>query len=518
MLNRNVRNLTIPAVLFSVLGACSSNDNEDLNTAVIAWQPCTGDISVECGSLTVPVDYSEPDGDKIDIAMRRLVANNTDSNRILLYNPGGPGASGIKPFKNVEDDGFFPQALRDEFTIIGFDPRGVGESEAVSCTELGFNDREFFPLSEDDIRNHVNTATLLADKCFEKYGDYLLHLGTNNVVRDMEEIRKASGADKVDFIGFSYGTRLGALFLQTFPESSGAFVLDGVVSSASTAADVAAPLQTTAMKRTLEALLGNCTELFPGCTGEQLVQRLENRLSTLHNALETNELPDGIDSFDLLRTEIMLVLNVAISAANDRETGPFSRGPLIAYLENFDLTPLADYTGVFEPENTDDNNAEDEEGESEEGQGDGNGNDVDSDEGDSTALIAIWCADDIKRPTTESLLGLLSEMNAQNEIFAEVGMPIAAFCAGWKPAIFPLETIVTSTAPQALLIGGTADEITPIEMLYEMSTAIGGYAVSSDHIGHTVVFDRKSRCVDDQVISYLVDGLAPSQFSCPLEE
>ena len=202
-------------------------------TGSIEWGPCVdapaAPVDVECGSITVPLDYDAPDGRLIDIAVAR-VPTVYDDERIgsLVLNPGGPGASGIDFLQTVAL--VMPEEISRRFDLVSFDPRGVGASTAVEC-DIAFDD-DITLLDEGDDAGWdalVAEAEGQASTCTSDTLEIGSWLGTNNAARDLDEIREALGDDRLSYVGFSYGTRLGATYAELFPDKVRAFVLDGAV-------------------------------------------------------------------------------------------------------------------------------------------------------------------------------------------------------------------------------------------------------------------------------------------------
>ena len=181
-------------------------------TAVaLQWGRCnTQPAPWQCGSISVPLDYKDPSGTHIKIALTRLPATDT-AHRIgsLVLNPGGPGGSGIALAYGEGDN--FPKAITDRFDLVGFDPRGVGTSTAVKCpSDFDPSERDYSP-------------------CVRASGTLLEFLGTPNVARDLDQIRIAVGDTALTYLGYSYGTALGAVYADMFPTHIRAMVLDGAV-------------------------------------------------------------------------------------------------------------------------------------------------------------------------------------------------------------------------------------------------------------------------------------------------
>ncbi len=201
------------------------------DTAVerIDWTPC-GD-GLECGFVDVPEDYGDPEASSISIAVNLHRATSPES-RIgyLLVNPGGPGESGVELVEAVSI-GLFSEEVVAHFDIVGFDPRGVGSSDPTfRCGELG--EQLALPATINGPVDHPDEMTAgeaAANLCIESMGlvGGLLH--SAYVARDMDEIRKALGADRISYLGFSYGSTLGVWYATLFPESVRTMVVDGAV-------------------------------------------------------------------------------------------------------------------------------------------------------------------------------------------------------------------------------------------------------------------------------------------------
>ena len=193
---------------------------------VIEWSLCEGIL--ECGFVEVPADYRNPDAGSIKIAVNVRRADHQDQ-RIgyLFVNPGGPGASGLEL---VQDSEFaFADELMARFDIIGFDPRGVGASEPEFACGAPGEQLALLNSIDGDIDTPEETATgeAAANMCIESMGPVGGLLHSEYVARDMDEIRKALGAEQISYLGFSYGSELGVWYATLFPESVRAMVVDG---------------------------------------------------------------------------------------------------------------------------------------------------------------------------------------------------------------------------------------------------------------------------------------------------
>ncbi|MBP2471211.1 pimeloyl-ACP methyl ester carboxylesterase [Crossiella equi] len=203
----------------------------------VRWGPCPADVpfpGLECGTLDVPLDYRAPDGRRIQLAVSRLASKNPAKRKgVLFTNPGGPGGGGLSlPFLLTVIGGTgLPQEVRDAYDIIGIDPRGVGHSTPVRCgfteDELKYNNLPVYAHNSDDVVKWAEKAKSIAQRCATSASAPLLpHLTTANAARDMDRLRTALGERKIAYLGYSYGTWLGAVYTTLFPNRDDRIVLD----------------------------------------------------------------------------------------------------------------------------------------------------------------------------------------------------------------------------------------------------------------------------------------------------
>ncbi|GGV26283.1 alpha/beta hydrolase [Streptomyces longisporoflavus] len=200
----------------------------------VRWGPCPKGVSsprLECSTLEVPLDYRNPDGRRIEIAISRLAAKDPAQRRgVLLTNPGGPGGAGLD-YPAVLAGAGLPQKVLDSYDVIGFDPRGVGRSTPVTCDlTAGQQARgNFAPYAHTaaDVAREAGNARRIARQCATSRTAWMLpHTTTANTARDMDRIRAALGAPKVSYLGHSWGTHLGAVYATLFPGRGDRIVLD----------------------------------------------------------------------------------------------------------------------------------------------------------------------------------------------------------------------------------------------------------------------------------------------------
>ena len=227
---------------------------ESFYNQTISWQDCSNETTTfQCGTVTVPLDYEHPDGQTITIAVKKLPALDGDAEHGSLFtNPGGPGGSGIEV---VEFRASMFEGLRSSYDIIGFDPRGVGQSTPITCwtdDEI----KQYLANPNDDATNptdplkgvksknvaaqdKIDRGASNAARCAKhsQVPELLDHVGTRNVARDLDVLRATNGNARLNYLGISYGTYIGALYADLFPGHVGRLVLDSAMDPAQRWAD-----------------------------------------------------------------------------------------------------------------------------------------------------------------------------------------------------------------------------------------------------------------------------------------
>lgn len=193
----------------------------------IDWQPCTDAPEVDCASIEVPLDWAKPAGEKIHIGLARRPAKD-QANRIgsILMDPGGPGGSGVE---SVKRSGSFTDAVNARFDEVGFDPRGITNSSQLLCdADLAQqSDEAKHPTSQAEFDQLASVNRALHDSCRANSGGLAEHVDNLATVRDMDAIRAALGEEKLNFVGYSYGSLMGQQYAEMFPDRIRAMVMDG---------------------------------------------------------------------------------------------------------------------------------------------------------------------------------------------------------------------------------------------------------------------------------------------------
>jgi pimeloyl-ACP methyl ester carboxylesterase len=232
---------------------------------VVEYEECG--TRLYCADIEVPMDWNDSNSEAISIATVFRLAD-SDPKGFILFNPGGPGASG---YDWVKDSSEFlgTDELRSDWNILGFDPRGVGRSSAVECLTDSEYDEFLYGVSghelgsEEDIAVARAATADFASKCLEKTGPLLEFVDTVSAAKDMDVLRAVVGEFKLNFLGYSYGSFLGTTYATLFPDRVGRFVLDGAIDP-TVSEDEQTLFQLQAFEAALTSFLKDC-ETYEDC-------------------------------------------------------------------------------------------------------------------------------------------------------------------------------------------------------------------------------------------------------------
>ncbi len=455
------------------------------DTGSLTWSSCAGVAAemagLECATLVVPLDHAAPDGETIDVAVARA-ATADDDLRIgsLVFNPGGPGGSGIEFLTNVA--AVIPPELTERFDLVSFDPRGVGASTAIDC-EVDFDDDVSLLAPGDDAGWDalVADAESRVDTCTPDSLALEPYVGTNNAARDLDALREALGDEQLSYVGFSYGTRLGATYAELFPDRVRALVLDGAVKPTDDGALIGLE-QGPGFDAALESFAAACdadADCAPADVGPTLdvYTGLVEEISTVGDfatddegrVLTPGELTLGVAAA-LYSTQLWPVLADALFLAESQQDGSL-------------LQVLADIYLGRQPDGTYDNS--------------------------QISGLVINCADDPRRPPSDQVR-TQAELGAQASVYFADFLRASTGCIGTVDSIDPIAIGPADGAAPILVIGTTGDPATPYQWSVEMAAVLSSgvlYTVEAD--GHTAFLSVP--CVDDVVIDYLVDLELPDE-------
>ena len=465
----------------------------DTDIDTLDWASCggvAGDlIDLECATLVVPLDHAEPAGETIEVAVARAPTAE-DDRRIgsLVFNPGGPGGSGIEFLTAAAS--LVPRRIAEHFDLVSFDPRGVAASTAIDC-DTDFDDDVPLLAAGDDAgwEALVAEAQVRSETCTTDSSVLEPYVGTNNAARDLDLLREALGDEQLSYVGFSYGTRLGATYAELFPERVRALVLDGAVKptddlsllgleqgpgfdaaleSFAAACDADADCALTDVGSTLDVVTGLFAEIDDvGSFATDDDDRI----------LTPGELQLGVVAA-LYSTQLWPVLADALFLAQEQQDGTL-------------LQVLADTYLGRQPDGSYDNS--------------------------QVAGFAVNCADDPARPPIDEVRRQAERAAAASQYF-DGFLRASTGCIGTPDPIDPIAIGPAEGAAPILVIGTTGDPATPYEWSVEMADVLSSgvlYTVEAE--GHTAFLSVP--CVDDVVTDYLVDLELPDEgSSCDAEE
>lgn len=275
---RNIGRACGALLIAAIVAGCTSA-SEPADTAReapdLTWQPCpqqppdstSADTSLpdfECSSLTVPFDYADSGGPSFTIPLIRLASTSAQP-RLLITNPGGPGISGVADMLASHE---YLAGFTDLYTVVSFDPRGIaGSDPAVKCLDeqqrLAIFDQPSTPVDPAAVDRARALARGIGTACENRFAGELAHVGTANVARDIDTIRAALGFEQISYLGFSYGTFVGALYADMFPARTERMVLDSVMDPALSYEEIRHG-QALGMQDSITAFIADCLTL-PDC-------------------------------------------------------------------------------------------------------------------------------------------------------------------------------------------------------------------------------------------------------------
>lgn len=461
----------------------TSSSLADFQSQKLEWSKCYDNF--ECTYLQVPIDYTKIKEGQFKLHVLRLKAGNQRKKLgSLVINPGGPGASGVDYAYNAEY--IFGPSLLEKYDIVGFDPRGVGGSAPIRCLTNSQTDASFAADSKPDNQSELNLLVKqmreYVARCESRTHD-ILHYSTADSARDMDLLRSALGEKKLNYLGVSYGTYLGTLYADFFPDKVGRMVLDGAISPivSSTEQNLT---QAIGFDSALNAFITDCYSRT-NCVLQQPVAAARLQFISLFKSAAAKPLSS---SKGRTATESLVVLGTA-AALYDRATGwPQLRLALKqAQTGNGDdFLALADEYSQRNDDGTYSSNEPD-------------------------AQFVIDCLD-WKGPRTTA------EMVNEAKVFAVKAPVFGPYLAysGLSCQFFPKLAIASpvikkiSTTP-IIIVGTTRDPATPYTWALDLHrTILNSRLISLNGDGHTG-YGHGSSCVDSAVDHYFLTGTPPAR-------
>ncbi|MFD0362609.1 alpha/beta hydrolase [Nocardia sp. GCM10030253] len=503
---RSGRGVLVGAVLALVMAGCAvARDEpkaplsappaglEKFYTQAPEWGSCDGfgdpedtlAPKTQCTRITVPIDYEKPDGPTAQIALSRMEAG---GKRIgsLLMNPGGPGVSGLSMSSIAAGT-----PLADRFDRVGFDPRGVGSSlPAIACLTPQESDTERAEPPTDNtpagIAESEDENREYAGHCADRTGTELLaHVGTREVVQDMDVIRAVLGDPKLTYLGYSYGTKLGSAYAEKFPANVRALVLDGAVDSAADPVQESLR-QAAGFQKAFDGYSADCAKESDcplGTDPTQSVARFRALVNPLRDKPAATTDPRGLSYSDaitgvqqaLYTDEFWRVLTLGLSELRD------GRGDTLLQLADI-------YDGRREDGTY--NNTQD-------------------------AFNAIRCVDD-PRIADPAVAGKQDSEYRKAAPFLDDGRGTGAapleVCNAWPvPNTSEPHKISVTGLPKTVVVSTTEDPATPYQAGVDLAAQLDAALVTFRGTRHTAALVAGDACLDDAVIAYLTELKVPEQ-------
>lgn len=457
----------------------------------LAWHPCAkpgGPATQECADLPVPLDYADPAGPQIKVAVSRVRSDRPAARRgTLVVIPGGPGGSGVQRLTQKGE------ALRGQlggaYDLVSFDPRGVGGSTTAGCG-LAPADRYLttlraWPAADGDISGNVARSQRVAEACAANGGPVLRSFTTANQVRDMDRLREALGERKLSAWGVSYGTYVAAVYAQKYPERTDRWVLDssGDPDPARVARGWLANMAQGADDRfpDFAAWASHPDRDKDGLRIAEHPEDVEPRLLALAASLDRTPRPSTTPGVPLTGTGLRQALQNALYA--DAAFPAFAK--LLVSLQDPANTP------ALPPELAQPLRDE-----------------------DAALMVAVICNDVAwPRDNDATAQRAVDEDRARHPLTA--GMPVNVVpCAFWKTGAEHKPTRITADGPSdILMVQSRRDPATPLSKGMKMREALGARAVlvTVEQGGHGVYLGNGNACGDRTVTTFLTTGKRPAR-------
>ena len=449
----------------------------------MTWVPCWGEF--ECTEIAAPLDWDNPESGEIKLSMIRSKVDQPLGS--LLVNPGGPGGSGVDYVINAFTFLGTPE-LRNEYSIVGFDPRGVGESTAVVCGDRKLKDELLYAQSPheygnaDDLARSENLITQFAENCATGSGEILPYIDTVSAARDLDLMRHLLGDEQLNYLGFSYGTKLGATYAALYPDRVGRMVLDGAidprVSEEEQLIAQAAGFELAFTNYVMDCLSRSDCPLN-GSVNQALAQ-----VSQFLGQLETETLRTDLGRPLTLSGGFTGIIAALYSTANWQF---LTQGLTEAFGgDGTTLLFLADFYNDRSQSGSYESNL-------------------------IEANIAINCADGRFSRDTQVVAETNAALLEAAPLFGRYFQNPQVSCSGWgEPRPQAALDYSVALANPILVLGTTGDPATPYQQAVALADLMSGATlITYEGDGHTV-YAGISVCVDELVDSYFLAGEVPA--------
>ncbi|MDT0445409.1 alpha/beta hydrolase [Streptomyces johnsoniae] len=454
----------------------------------LTWSSC-GAVGFQCATLAVPLDYENVDPAQ-DIQLTVTRARATESGErigALLMNPGGPGASAVD-FAQDAATYLYPPEVRARYDMVGLDARGTGQSEPVECLtgdamdDYTLTDRT--PDSEAEVDELLAAYDDFAQGCQERSGALLEHISTIESARDMDVLRAALGDEKLHYVGFSYGTKLGATYAGLFPQRTGRLVLDAAMDPRLSTLDTDRE-QAGGFETAFRSFAEDCTPRDSCALGNDGADGASQALLDFFAEVDAEPLPTGDEERPLTESLASTGVSYALYA---EDLWPMLRDALATAIEDGDGSALLDLADAY--------------------------NEREANGTYGTTMFAFPAISCLDSPAgNEDADAVRSALAAYEEASPTFGRDFAwatLLCAAWPvdPSGAPV-SIPAADATDILVIGTLRDPATPYAWAEGLADQLEtGILLTYDGDGHGA-YGGASECVDSAVNDYLLENVSP---------
>ncbi len=452
--------------------------NQDL-----VWEACEGRF--ECATITVPLDYDNPAGATIEIAISKRSAEG-ESIGTLMFNPGGPGVSGADMVKDAPY--LFDSDIRANFDILGFDPRGVGKSNPIDCVDdatlINLLDSSYDTEIEGWEEQARADVQAFVEGCRANSGDILPFIGTKYAAQDIDVIRHLVGDPKLYYVGLSYGTFLGAEYADQFPENTGRLILDGAVDTSIGLARMSYD-QTMGFEMVIRRYLEDCLESASSCPFTGSVDAAAAQVHDLFMTAAESPYPTVNPDRPLLASQFFngMVLPLYAPSAWMMLTGAFK-----ALIEENDGTQFQMFSDLSQNRQEDGSFASN----------------------STEALLTINCADYPAADPAE-LESVSAQLRENAPVLGDIQTSGVDLCTYWpsSPTELPGPIAAEGSAP-IVVVGTLYDPATPYHWAEAMHTQLeNSVLVTWNGDGHTAYSAQADHCILKPLNTYLLNGTVP---------
>ena len=456
----------------------------------VDWSPCGLDEQTFCGDIVVPVDWANPTDGTLKLAAAFHKADSGKPLGSLIFNPGGPGSSAV-PWITDSIDQLGTAQLRKNFNMVGFDPRGVGSSEpTVKCLSPKETDRFLYGTasfelgSPEDIKDTRDQLSKFVAACLKNTGPNLAFIDTVSSAKDLDVIRAVFGDTQINYLGFSYGTQLGATYAALFPQRVGRMVLDGAINPTLSDADQSL-FQLVGFDQALKNFLANCLQ-SADCPFSGSMETALAKIQKFLRGLESSPLPTESGR----ELTVWAAITGLIMPLYSESYWPYlSQG----FAEGF----AGDGTTLMALADSYNERAED---------GSYGSNLME-------ANVSISCLDARSPSDAASMEAQNQRILAASPVLGRYWQFGALSCEQWPfPVVAHPDDYSAKGSKTIMVVGTTGDPATPYAQAVSLAKEVleNGVLVTFNGEGHTA-YGQESKCVNDTVDNYFIRNVVPAE-------